>query len=169
MNLATLILVAGATVSQTDAQIENQEVESKNNNVTYNLTEEHIKPIFEEAVNRWVRAGIDREKFNNVKIRITNYNNSRILAYGGYNQMSLDDNGANSGWFIDPTPAEDEEYYAQNGRQYADKNTGAEGHIDLLSVVAHELGHHLGYGHNNGSSIMQPYVPIGQRTLKIRN
>tara|TARA_Y100000034_G_scaffold113299_1_gene148169 strand:- start:1552 stop:2076 length:525 start_codon:yes stop_codon:yes gene_type:complete len=137
--------------------------------VTYHLTEEQIKPLYEEAVNRWVRAGIKRERFKNVKIKIVNFNGENVIAYGGYNYMKIDYDCGGGGWFIDPTPAKDEEYYlAKDGRQYAHKGTGGRGHYDLLSAVAHELGHHLGFVHNNGTRIMEPYVPKHQRILKPR-
>ena len=158
--ILTLSISSGMSVAYAVA-------DTTDDQVTYNLTQEHIESVYGEAINRWVEAGVDRKRFDNVRIDIANLKGSTI-GYGGYNHITFDHNGAGAGWFIDLTPDEDEEYYIKNGRQYARKNTGAEGHIDLLSVVTHELGHHLGYGHSN-SGVMQPRCPVGQRTLKIQS
>ncbi len=61
------------------------------------------------------------------------------------------DNGAFAnqigGWFVDPTPTQNEEFLASGFDHYggALAPSPAAGKIDLLSVVVHELGHALGF------------------------
>jgi hypothetical protein len=58
----------------------------------------------------------------------------------------LDPTAAGHGWFIDPTPADDAEFVAQtdSGALLATPSSPADGAMDLLSVVVHEMGHVLG-------------------------
>ena len=52
-------------------------------------------------------------------------------------QIALDWNGDGAGWFVDPTPLD--------ASEFSDPTSAAFGHYDLLSVIAHELGHALGF------------------------
>jgi hypothetical protein len=55
--------------------------------------------------------------------------------------VTLDDDGAGRGWFVDPTPGDDAEFGVGVGPT---ERAGAAGGYDLLTVVTHELGHTLG-------------------------
>jgi hypothetical protein len=49
---------------------------------------------------------------------------------------------------------------------YADFTAPQAGRVDLLTVVAHELGHLLGYGHSDDSQdLMAATLPVGTRRL----
>ena len=56
----------------------------------------------------------------------------------------LDPTADGWGWFVDPTPGQDEEYASKAGALAALPGSGAAGHVDLLTVVMHEMGHALG-------------------------
>ena len=56
-------------------------------------------------------------------------------------QVRVDTDGAGYGWFIDPTPLSDEEFSIASPNW---PDSSALGRIDLLTVILHELGHHLG-------------------------
>ena len=58
--------------------------------------------------------------------------------------MTLDLNAAGHGWFVDQTPALDEEYSVSSDARLKAIDPRAVDRIDLLSVVEHELGHILG-------------------------
>jgi hypothetical protein len=61
--------------------------------------------------------------------------------------VHLDPNAAGNGWFIDPTPASNEEFAASAGSQQLHAvDPRALDRIDLLTVVEHELGHVAGLG-----------------------
>lgn len=61
------------------------------------------------------------------------------------NCVYLDTNAAGNGWFIDPTPASDEEFTSSGvAGQLQAIDPRAVDRIDLLTVVEHELGHIAG-------------------------
>jgi hypothetical protein len=67
----------------------------------------------------------------------------------------LDDNAAGWGWFIDPTPRNDVEFTTPG-------NQGEQRHMDLLTVLEHELGHLLGYDHE-AAGVMADTLQAGMR------
>jgi subtilisin-like proprotein convertase family protein len=71
----------------------------------------------------------------------------------------LDRNAAGHGWFVDATPWRSEEFDAK-GR--ARRGSRAFGRVDLLTVLAHELGHAAGLGHA-GSGLMAATLAPGVR------
>ncbi|HMJ42406.1 MAG TPA: hypothetical protein VK522_09015, partial [Pseudolabrys sp.] len=60
----------------------------------------------------------------------------------------IDADAAGHGWFIDPTPNDNSEFtHAANAAGtdlFTDPANAAAGHLDLLTTVAHEMGHELG-------------------------
>src|SRR5207249_2650964 len=71
--------------------------------------------------------------------------------------ISIDDNAAGWGWFVDSTPSDDSEFTAQG-------NQGEKHHIDLLTVIMHEMGHILGLDHD-ADGVMQDALDAGTRWL----
>ena len=64
-------------------------------------------------------------------------------------------NRAGQGWFVDTTPATAEEFMV-----------AADGQIDLLTVLLHELGHLLGFHHAADSdALMAELLEAGSRRL----
>jgi hypothetical protein len=62
------------------------------------------------------------------------------MAYADSNLIRIDDDAAGHGWFVDPTPWDDAEFATRG-------NQGEQHRMDLLTVLTHELGHLLGFGH----------------------
>jgi hypothetical protein len=81
------------------------------------------------------------------------------LAQPSANRIVLDDDGAGHGWFVDLTPAQDEEFV---GGQ-ATPGSAAAGQEDLLTAVLHELGHVTGLQDDAGGDVMAGLLPTGTR------
>ncbi|MBU0500349.1 MAG: cadherin-like domain-containing protein [Gammaproteobacteria bacterium] len=83
-------------------------------------------------------------------------------------QITLDTDAANHGWYIDYTPYLNEEFLpTSNPNEWIAKpGSEAEGRMDLLSVLLHEYGHVLGLDHNaNGHDFMATTLAPGVRRL----
>jgi hypothetical protein len=83
--------------------------------------------------------------------------------YPAVNTVLLSPDAAGLGWFIDPTPLSDEEF---SGR-LAPPGSAAAGHEDLLTVLAHEMGHLAGLP--EGTGLMAETLPAGVRNLSNLN
>jgi len=78
----------------------------------------------------------------------------------------IDRDAAGFGWFVDLTPWDDVEFtgFTGGGDLIAMPGGAADGRMDLLTVVMHELGHLLGYDHSD-IGLMQPTLAAGVRRL----
>jgi hypothetical protein len=81
------------------------------------------------------------------------------------NAIVLSPDGAGHGWFVDPTPYQDEEF--SGGTAFA--GSPAAGREDLLTVVLHELGHLAGLPDDSGSALMAGTMPAGTRRTDALN
>jgi hypothetical protein len=127
------------------------------------LTPDEIRPIAVEAIARWAAAGIDPARLsalNHVVFQIQDLAGSD-LAWERQGVITLDRTADGYGWFVDPTPGDDSEF-APNV-----VNSPARGHIDLLSVVAHEMGHLLGFGEDESNGVTAEYLAPGVRHVPV--
>ncbi len=95
------------------------------------LTAEQLQPIWTAALARWQAAGATAEQLSplaHYTVQIVNVP-SGVLAMTGPGIIWISPDAAGHGWFIDPAPLS-----ALAGRP-------APNRMDLLSVVAHEMGH----------------------------
>ncbi len=111
------------------------------------LPQADLQPIVQAAIAHWAAAGLDASsiaKLTQVQFAVSDLPGSYLGETEG-NVIYLDANAAGNGWFVDPTPASNEEFSASAGSQQLKAvDPQALDRIDLLTVVEHELGHVAG-------------------------
>ncbi|MCD6043375.1 MAG: hypothetical protein K0R40_2978, partial [Burkholderiales bacterium] len=139
--------------------------------VDANVTQAQLEPIVAAAVERWSQllGGADIWAALEGVVFVVGDLEGQALAQTIGNVVIIDANAAGFGWFIDATPYDDQEFSGQspNGALNAPASSAADGGMDLLSVVMHEIGHLLGFGHDESGSgtIMSEVLEAGTRVL----
>jgi hypothetical protein len=137
------------------------------------ITTDHLPAIFAEAVSRWVATGLsadDVARLQAVSVEVRDLPDEYLGAAPIYgNWIALDVDAAGYGWFVDPTPADDSEFAPATAFGFgAGKASPADGRMDLLTVVMHELGHVIGLDSRydgDTSDLMYVYLGTGSRRL----
>jgi uncharacterized delta-60 repeat protein len=125
------------------------------------LTPPLLQPIVGAAIARWQAAGIDPQRIDalrKITVQIGNLEGSD-LGDATPGVITISPTAAGFGWFIDSTPNDDLEF------SRGAVNHPAQGRMDLLSVVAHEMGHELGFAHDDGADVMNEALPPGVRRV----
>jgi hypothetical protein len=129
------------------------------------VTTDEIDSLVAAAIARWAAAGLDGprlDRLRDLRFAILDLEGNRLGAeLDGV--IYLDQDAAGFGWFKDATPLIDEEFDA--GLQ-ARADGGADGRMDLLTTLAHEMGHYLGLDHNNDPfNVMYDFLGTSLRRL----
>jgi hypothetical protein len=134
------------------------------------LRDDQLSSIAAAAEARWAAAGLTSamlEQLKQTQIVVTDLPAGYLGLTEG-NQILISRDAAGYGWFVDPTPAVDEEF-ARLGTEKELKaiDPRAVDRIDLLTVVEHELGHVLGLGDLEASldALMSAKLGTGIRRL----
>jgi hypothetical protein len=108
------------------------------------LTAEQLQPIVAQAIGQWRAAGIDPATLSNlanVRVRLGDLPGAELgFAAGG--TIWIDRTAAGWGWSVN----------------------GGAGRMDLTTVVAHELGHVLGFAHDS-TGVMEARLAPGVRLI----
>ena len=136
------------------------------------LTDASLPPVIEEAMNRWTHSGVVSDDQLQV-LKNTNYEIADLsgltLGLTVDHTIFLDTTAAGYGWFIDATPEQNEEFHtATHDGLIALSGTEAYGHMDLLTVVMHEMGHVVGFedvANGDATQLMDPTLSAGIRYL----
>ncbi|HEX2763965.1 MAG TPA: Ig-like domain-containing protein [Allosphingosinicella sp.] len=135
------------------------------------LSQAELDLIVAAAIQRWADAGASEEQIAAMRAVDINVVDMAGIYLGDSTQgvINVDSDGAGKGWFIDATPGEDSEFSGAGNPLTAAAGGGAEGRIDLLTVVMHELGHQIGlddiYQNAEADELMYGYVNAGERRL----
>jgi hypothetical protein len=127
------------------------------------LTQTALAAIVTEAIVLWWEAGIDSQRLaavSEVHVQISDLPGPDLgLASPGL--IEIDSDAAGYGWYIDSAP--------NNASAFSPGvvNSGARDHVDLLSVVCHEMGHELGFEHDDGNDVMAESLAPGVRHVPI--
>lgn len=113
--------------------------------VERNLTTAELQPVVDAAVEQWRQQPLTNSQLtalDNFSVAIGNLSAGRLGQTTGH-RIVIDDNAAGFGWHVDSTLSDI-----------------AEGRMDLLSTVSHEIGHVLGHEHGHALS---PELAPGER------
>jgi hypothetical protein len=126
-----------------------------------------LQAVVNQAVRGWLAiAPGAADLLSTVHLVMTNALEGDAIAWNvGDGTILMDTDAGGFGWFIDPTPADNNEFTANSdGTLTADASSPAYGRMDLLTAVAHEIGHLLGYDHSE-SGVMEAIIDAGERKI----
>ena len=125
---------------------------------------DQLTPLIQAAEANWVAAGINPASFKNVQFQLGNIGHG-VLANTAGKVITIDVTADGFGWYVNPTGGafqpipNSDAYFAQAG-------SPAAGHMDLLTVIEHELGHILGFSDvDGGDSLVSTTLGAGVRRL----
>ncbi|MES2992163.1 MAG: OmpA family protein [Pseudomonadota bacterium] len=129
------------------------------------LTDTQAKTLAVETARRW--ALVEDSSFTNrladIEVQVADLRGAQLAEYAN-GTITLDIDAAGNGWFVDLTPQDDREFGGSGRVRFAAPDSAATGRMDLLSVLAHEMGHALGLGHAD-DGVMEELLQPGTRAV----
>ena len=129
-----------------------------------------LAAVVDAAIARWAASGLvsdaDLAALDDLSFGIADLD-GLILGSSSGNRILIDIDAAGFGWFVDATLGDDAEFdtvLADGTLLATDGEAG--GRMDLLTVVMHEIGHVLGFDHDDGiGALMDDTLEAGSRAL----
>jgi Ca2+-binding RTX toxin-like protein len=167
--------VVAGTATATAAALSAAEAAPAGGAAVNNVSADQLQLLVEEAKLRWLATGlVSKDALDAITITFADLNTSEetalLLGQTQGNIITIDDNAAGWGWFVDLTPNDDSEF-SQNpdGSWLAEADGDAFGKMDLLTAISHEIGHVIGLGHSDGDNdqaeLMDSTLAAGVRGL----
>lgn len=155
------IFVAGSTGGGAGLRLAGEAAGFSSNE---SLNDDQLTLIRAAAISRWQQAGLPDDQLMelaSVRFAVANLPGN-LLGQVRDEEVLIDRDAAGRGWFVDPTPNNDEEFQA---------TSPVSSQVDLLSVVLHEMGHQLGLDHDDdtGVDLMAAELSTGIRRLPTAN
>jgi Ca2+-binding RTX toxin-like protein len=142
---------------------------------THDLTQTELDSAVVAAIGLWKLAGASDAQVTAMQAihPIADHLDGSMIGDESVGQIAIDTDAAGHGWFIDSTPTDNSEFaHAQNAAGtdlLTDPSSAAAGHLDLLTVVTHELGHAIGLEDSTAASdandLMYLYLVDGERRI----
>ena len=138
-----------------------------------NLSQAELNAAVAAAIANWKAAGLSDDKI--AQLEHTTYDVADItsgwLGQSTPGHVTVDVNADGHGWYIDPTPTDNSEFgiALSSTALLTDSTTAAAGHIDLVTVVEHEMGEQLGlsdqFDPSAAGTLMSAFLANGVREL----
>ena len=140
-----------------------------NNPGDVTITTEQVETIAAAAAEIWEDTGITAEQ--KAALEAISYEVTDLapgtLAFAEELRITFDVDASGNGWFIDPTPLENEEFTSNGLTTFVSlPDSDAEGNMDLLTIMLHEQGHVLGLPDISADgTLMYEFLATGERRL----
>ena len=132
------------------------------------LSQSQLNPIVAEAISQWSAFSLVKNSdidLGQVTFEITDLSGEALAQTDGMT-VWVDATAADRGWFVDSTPTDNSEFdQTDDTHLTAARDSEAVGRIDLLTVMLHEVGHIVGFGHDDNPAVMDEVLLAGQRIL----
>jgi ELWxxDGT repeat protein len=134
------------------------------------ITTTELQPIVQAAIGRWSALGLTPAQVAHLQSTtyvVANIGLARELGQASSGKVvTIDDNAAGFGWFVDTTPRDDQEFTKAISK--SERVAPGMTRMDLLTVVMHEMGHILGLpdiDDDKSTGVMTDAIAAGTRRV----
>ena len=135
------------------------------------VSQAELSAMVEAAIQRWIDAGATAAQvaaMRAVNVSVIDIAGT-VVGSSNAGVIRIDNDGAGYGWFVDMTPGDDSEFAGSGSKLAAIPGGAAAGKLDLLTVLVHEFGHHIGlddvYATSESDEVMFGYANVGERRM----